>query len=225
LPKIKIKSIRTGEKRVKKEIYLVAALFVILFFRCSNDYMPKPKGYNRIELPDHAYTSLPDTLPYTFEISKLAQINTDTSWTFMNRIQEAILPGEKIVQERYWIDLVYDTLNANVGITYKAIRGKEELMKEYFGDAYRLTSQHQIKAYAIEESILITPHGLTASVAEISGEVPTPVQFVTTDSVEHFLRGALYFKTATKNDSLAPVIDYVKKDIVHLLNTLQWKSK
>jgi len=138
-------------------------------------------------------------------------------------IQEAIDPGEKPEQERYWIDLVYDTLEADIEITYKAIRGKEELMKEYFGDAYKLTAHHQIKAYSIEESILKTPLGHTASIAEIRGEVPTPIQFVTTDSSKHFLRGALYFKTATKNDSLSPVIDYIKKDIIHLLNTLEWK--
>ena len=209
---------------MKQGIYLLLAI-IILFFQCSTDYLPKPKGYNRIELPDHSYFSLPDTLPYTFEISKLARINTDTSWIFMKRIQEAIKPWEKTVKERYWIDLVYDTLDADVEITYKAIQGKEELMKAYFGDAYKLTSQHQIKAYSIEESILTTPRGLTAAIAEINGEVPTPIQFVTTDSVKHFLRGALYFKTATKNDSLAPVIDYIKKDIIHLLNTLKWKEE
>jgi len=191
---------------------------------CSGDYMPKPKGYNRIELPEPSYVSIPDTLPYDFEISNLARINTDTSWIYMKMIQDAIDPGEETEKERYWIDLVYDTLDADIEITYKAIRGKEELMKEYFGDAYKLTAHHQIKAYSIEESILKTPSGHTASIAEISGEVPTPIQFVTTDSLRHFLRGALYFKTATKNDSLAPVIDYVKKDIIHLLNTLEWKK-
>ncbi len=96
-------------------------------------------------------------------------------------------------------------------------------MEEYINDAYKLTSQHQVKAYAIEESILRTPRGYTASLTELSGEVPSQVQFMITDSSEHFLRGALYFNTASKNDSLKPVIDYIKTDIVHLLNTLQWK--
>jgi gliding motility-associated lipoprotein GldD len=209
---------------VKKEYPLILTV-IILFFSCSRDYMPKPRGYNRIELPEPTYSSIPDTLPYHFEISNLARINTDTSWIFMKMIQEAIDPGQKTVQERYWIDLVYDTLDADIEITYKAIHGEEELMKEYFGDAYKLTAHHQIKASSIEESIIKTPFGHTASISEISGEVPTPIQFVTTDSAKHFIRGALYFKTATKNDSLAPVIDYVKKDIIHLLNTLEWKKE
>jgi gliding motility-associated lipoprotein GldD len=44
-----------------------------------------------------------------------------------------------------------------------------------------------------------------------------------TDSTKHFLRGAVYFNTATKNDSLAPVIRYLKQDAIHLIQTLRWK--
>jgi hypothetical protein len=39
------------------------------------------------------------------------------------------------------------------------------------------------------------------------------------------LRGALYFRTATANDSLAPVIEYIKADMIHLLNTLEWEAE
>ena len=101
---------------------------------------------------------------------------------------------------------------------------KKELMEEYLGDAYKLTSQHQIKAYAIDETVFQTKKGNIVTLAEISGEVPSQIQFVTTDSLRHFMRGALYFKTASQNDSLAPVIEYIKKDIIHLLNTLEWKD-
>jgi len=202
----------------------IIIVVILSFTGCTSDYMPKPKGYNRIELPDHEYVGIPDTLPYHFEISRLARLNTDTTWTYMNKVKEQYASVEDITQERYWIDLVYDTLQADIQITYKPMYGKEELMKEYFSDAYRLTSQHQIKAYAIDEIIMQTRNGYTASVAEISGEVPTQIQFVTTDSSRHFLRGALYFKTATQNDSLAPAIQYIKRDIIHLLNTLQWRN-
>lgn len=59
---------------------------------------------------------------------------------------------------------------------------------------------------------------------ELFGEIPTPFQFYTTDGQKHFLQGALYFKTTLKNDFLAPVIPYLKKDIIHMLNTLEWKK-
>jgi gliding motility-associated lipoprotein GldD len=62
-------------------------------------------------------------------------------------------------------------------------------------------------------------------VAELSGEVPTQFQFYVTDSTHHFLRGALYFNTAVKNDSLAPIIEYIKSDMMHLINTLEFKQE
>jgi hypothetical protein len=43
-----------------------------------------------------------------------------------------------------------------------------------------------------------TKSGKTAKLIELEGEVPTYVQFYTTDSTKHYLRGALYFNTATK---------------------------
>jgi gliding motility-associated lipoprotein GldD len=196
---------------------------ILLFADCSGDYVPKPKGYNRIELPLHEYVGTPDSLPYSFEASTMARITRDSSWIAMNNIRKRIRPDSELRNEKFWIDLLYDTLGANIEITYKEIHGREDLLKEYFNDAYRLTSEHQVKAWSINESIIITSRGYAVSFSELKGEVPSQIQFVTTDSVQHFLRGALYFRTATRNDSLAPVINYLKEDILHLLNTLHWK--
>lgn len=186
---------------------LCAAPF--LFMGCNGEetYVPKPRAYNRIELPDHQYQQLPDSFPYTFEYSAHAKILPDTSW----------------IAEPYWINVYYPEMEANIQLTYKPVGESEEKLKEHFRDSYKLTSKHQIKAYSIEEGIIKTPSGKTAVVNELSGEVPSQFQFFTTDSTDHFLRGALYFRTATQNDSLAPVIEYVKKDIIHMLNTLEWE--
>ena len=70
---------------------------------------------------------------------------------------------------------------------------------EYVNDTYKLINKHQIKASSIKETIIKTPSGEKATIVELSGEVPTQFQFHITDSSAHFLRGALYFKTATKN--------------------------
>lgn len=188
---------------------IIPAIMVIFLMACDNDnYMPKPKGYNRIDLPAHEYQALPDTMPYTFEFSKHARALKDSSW----------------ISERYWIDIDYPQMGANIQITYKPIRNNEKLMQEYLSDSYRLTSQHNVKAYSIDEKILELPNGDFASFTELEGEVPTQLQFHVSDSTHHFLRGALYFKTATKNDSLAPVIQYMKEDALHLLMTLKWND-
>lgn len=179
----------------------------IVLSSCQQDYSPKPLGYNRLELPIPSYSSLPDSLPYTFEYSKHARLLDDTS----------------AISEKYWIEIYYPDLKANVHITYKRIKNKQ-LLKEFLDDSYTLTAKHQIKAYAINEVISKTPKGKTAVIAELEGEVPSQFQFTITDSAKNFLRGALYFNTKVANDSLAPAIDYMKKDIMHMINTLDWKD-
>lgn len=171
------------------------------------NYLPKPAGYNRIDLPPHEYKILSDSFPYRFEHSTLVDIKRDSSW----------------MAERWWIHLYYPYFDADIQITYKPIRNLDSLLQGYYHDAYKLTSQHNIKAYSIEEMIIELPNGNWASVSELEGEVPSQYQFHVSDSTNHFLRGALYFKTSTKNDSLRPVIDYLKQDVHHLLNTLEWE--
>jgi gliding motility-associated lipoprotein GldD len=59
---------------------------------------------------------------------------------------------------------------------------------------------------------------------EINGmSAASPYQFYLTDSTTHWLRGSLYFDAIPNNDSLAPVIDFVKTDIQHLFETIRWK--
>ena len=187
---------------------IILVLLPGIFFSCSGDYLPKPKGYNRIPLPEREYVQLPDSFPYIFEYSSHAVIKRDSSY----------------FSEPYWMHIFYPYLVADIQITYKAINKNQKLLEEYLADSYKLTTKHQIKAYSIEENIMQTLSGKTAVLAELEGEVPSQFQFFITDSTQHFLRGALYFRTATKNDSLAPVIEYVKVDIVHMMNTLEWKE-
>ena len=179
---------------------------LIFLLGCDKTYLPKPLGYNRLELPEPAYQPLPDSLPYFFEYSKHAQLLDDTS----------------MINERYWIELYYPLMKANVHITFKRLNNDRKLLKEFLDDAYTLTAKHQIKAYAIDELIIKTGSGGTAVIAELEGEVPSQFQFTITDSTQNFLRGALYFNTKVQNDSLAPAIAYMKKDIMHMINTFAW---
>lgn len=181
---------------------------LLILGACQREYLPKPIGYNRLILPEATYRSLPDTLPYTFEYSAHAQLLADTSG----------------IRERYWIEIYYPQLQSNIHITYKAIKNNEQLLKEFMNDAYTLAAKHQIKAYAIDEAITKTPSGKTAVVVELQGEVPSQMQFTITDSTRHFLRGALYFNTKVQNDSLRPAIEYMKKDIMHMINTFDWRT-
>ncbi len=193
--------------RIPKIIYSLT--FLLLVAACSSDYYPKPRGYNRIEFPEHAYRSLPDSLPYIFEYSSYAKMLKDTSR----------------ISEKDWVEIYYPRLKANVHITYKNLHQNMDLLREYLDDAYFLTSKHQIKAYAIDDIIMTSPSGKTFSIAELDGQVPSQFQFICTDSTTHFIRGALYFNTKVNNDSLRPSIEYVKVDVLHMMNTLMWSEE
>lgn len=201
-----LKQVKSRKTNLKRNI---ALLFIgLLAAACSRDYQPKPIGYNRLVLPSPAYQTSPDTLPYGFEYSQYARFGKDSSWR----------------KEKSGVEIYYPELKATIHLTYKNLYHQEKLLKEYMQDAYVLTAKHQIKAYAIDESIVKTPSGKTAIIAELEGEVPSQFQFTLTDSTDNFLRGAVYFNVKVHNDSLQPAIEYMKKDAMHLVNTLMWKK-
>lgn len=196
-----------------KRILFLISILSLFIFGCEKTYVPKPKGYPKIELPPHEYQTLTEKHPYQFEYSNAAEVRKHQS----------------SIAEPDWIDVVYPQHQAVVQLTYKSLRSekfenaKEKFLNELVNDSYKLTSKHQIKAYAIDESLIKTPSGKTATIFELDGDVPSQFQFMISDSANHFMRGALYFRTSTKNDSLAPIIEYIKIDMLHMINTLEWK--
>lgn len=171
-------------------------------------FLPKPKGYHRIELPSPQYTPLKGDYPYWFEHSAHTRILPDTSF----------------MAEPHWIEIHYTDLNCTINVSYKDIMGSRDSLMAYFNASHKLTNKHHIKASAIRDIVTETPNGDVAILFELEGDVPSQFQYFITDSVNHFLRAALYFPTSTKNDSLAPVIDYVKEDMLHMMNTTQWQK-
>jgi gliding motility-associated lipoprotein GldD len=108
-------------------------------------------------------------------------------------------------------------------LTYKPLNQNNKKLAALIQDAYTLASKHQGKASGIQDYVMTTKSGRKAGLIELDGEVATSFQFYTTDSTKHFLRGAVYVKTATANDSLAPIIHFLKQDAIHLIQTLEWK--
>lgn len=188
---------------------LFAVTILFLFSSCEEgEYVPKPKGYNRIDLPTPKYKILEEKHPYVFQYSTLAEIQKDVS----------------SISEPHWISIHYPYFDADIQLTYKPLAGvkDKERLNELIDDSYKLANKHQVKAYSIEETQVRTPSGKKVTIIELAGDVPSQFQFYVTDSKKHFMRGALYFKS-TQIDSLSPAIEYLKKDVMQLVNTLEWK--
>lgn len=193
----------------KLSVFVVLGLIISLASGCGNEptYVPKPKGYNRIDFPPHEYRPLNEEHPYTFEVSKHAVVKPDT---FAN-------------SEPHWIILSYPDYEALIQFTYKPLDGHPEKLSKHIDDAFKLAAKHHVKATSQREQIIELANGKRAITIEIEGEVPSHFQFYVTDTTNHYLRGAVYLMEPTLNDSLKPVVDYLKEDCLHLLETLTWK--
>ncbi|MDP1816491.1 MAG: gliding motility lipoprotein GldD [Leadbetterella sp.] len=193
---------------MKSFLIIVLLALTIACGNKSTVYYPKPKGFERIDLPKQEYQMLKGNYPYTFEYSKAAVITPDIT-------KDA---------EPYWILVEYPTLNAKIQFTYKPLEGDLTKLDKHVADAYKLASKHQVRATAQREQVVQLKNGKKVVIIEIDGEVPSHFQFYATDTSKHFLRGAVYLNAATMNDSLQPVVDYLKVDSRRILETLKWNK-
>ena len=192
------------------------SLFLIVFISamavaCNSEYTPKPRGYFKIEFPPKKYQLFNSPgFPYSFEYPVYGEIVKDS------------LFFEERAENPYWINIDFPQFNGRMHISYKEIgRNKfDSLVNDAFTMSYK---QHTYKASAIEPKEFSTPNGVGGVYFTLKGNAATANQFFATDSVKHFLRGALYFSATPNADSLAPVNKFLKEDMEHLIGTLKWK--
>lgn len=185
---------------------VIAAIFI--FASCNNDFTPKPRGYFRIALPEKKYMLLDSVYPYKFEYPAYAHITNDP-----------LSP-----QEKNWINIELPVFRGRIHISYKPLTDKNSLV-QFTEDTRALALKHMSKASGIRNFAINDPsRKMYGLVYEINGMgAASPYQFYLTDSTTHWLRGSLYFDVVPNNDSLAPVIDFVKADIQHMFETINWK--
>ena len=180
----------------------------LLLAACGGHEVPKPVAYIRIDMPDHSYTTV-DTaaLPFTFEKS-----------------DEATITWKRDNSREKWIDLNYPAYRGVVFLSYKTIAGEHDL-KAQIDTAYKFLSMHFDHTSGIDEKQYIdTASHVYANTSHLLGpNVASTYQFWVTDSVHHFLGGALYIDRTPNNDSLAPVLEYLQEDINHLIESIRWR--
>lgn len=188
---------------------LILTLFLgIIIQSCNTDYMPKPRGYFRIDLPEKNYIVLDSTYPFTFDYPVYARI-----------IQDTLSPDQP-----YWFNLDFPEFKGRLHMSYKNIDGN---LAELVEDSRTMAYKHINKASAIDNRLIFNRQdSVYGLIFEIEGlGVASPYQFFVTDSVQHFLRGAMYFNIEPNNDSLAPVIEFLKKDFDRMISSLKWNPE
>lgn len=192
------------ESPIKLLSLCLLGLCMIAMQSCEEIYTPRPKGYFRIHLPQKNY------LNYTTQCDFSADLPTYSKIEIVRTSADSC-----------WYNIVYPQFNAKIHCTYLPVKEDIGTMIE---DAYVFAFKHESKANAIKRSEIheddANIHGM---VYDLTGNVASPIQFFATDSTSHFLRGALYFSHAPNADSLAPVRNFIREDILHMMKTINWE--
>ncbi|CAL2103863.1 Gliding motility lipoprotein precursor GldD [Tenacibaculum sp. 190130A14a] len=181
---------------------ILVLMLVMLMVSCDEETLPKPKGYLSLNYPQKSFKKLTLVKPYSFEIAQ----NTS----------QKNLP-------KNWMKVEYPELKASVDITYRPIKNN---LRELLMEAEKLVFEHAIKADQITAPVeYVNPvKKVYGSLYEIKGNAASQIQFHATDSARNFLKGSLFFYTKPNYDSLLPAIEYIKADMIKMMETLEWKE-
>lgn len=183
----------------KNLVFIFSAAFLV---SCGKDPVPKPSGELRLEYPAPKYQQFSSDCNYTFEYSSFAKID----------------PSNK---KPCWFYLNYPQMKAKVFITYFPLNNDLPL---HIKESEKMVYEHTVKASSIDTKSFTYPEKkVFGNFYELKGQTASNLQFYATDSTRHFVSAYLYFNSRPKPDSLGPAVDYVKKDLQHLIDTFEWK--
>jgi gliding motility-associated lipoprotein GldD len=181
---------------------------------CREVAIPKPTGYFRIDLPEKNYTlfdqgkDIKNHMPFTFEYPEYGRLNL--------QMDDEGDPG--------WFNIEFPEFKAKIYLTYKSVSNSFDTL---IGETYKMNVVNHIsKAEAIKEELINYPeHRVYGILYDLKGNTASACQFYVIDSINNYLRGSLYFAAEPNADSLAPVINFLRDDILHLIETIKWKEK
>lgn len=202
-----------------KIIFFSVTVILIFLLSCKEEkvYIPKPRVYPKVEYPNRNQIKLRKNFcAFSFEYPDYMSFEQDT--LFLHR--EA--------PHACWFNLNLSSLNGSIHFTYTDLKKCDSLsacLHKVYNDAYQMAQEHVPKANALEDFSINNPEKRVFGVLfNIEGHIASPFQIVLTDSVNHAVRAALYFNSRPEADSMAPVIEFVKTDIMNMLNSFEWNE-
>lgn len=182
-------------------LYTILFAALLLLIGCKEEILVKPAAKLRLDYPDPHYKLMDTDCPYSFEMNELA---------------------EMIVKKDCDINVHYPKMKATLYMTYQPVRNNN--LDSLLRDAQKLAYDHSIKANSIPEQPFINPdNDVYGMFYMINGNAATQAGFYVTDSINHFLNGALYFEAKPNFDSIYPAVIYLREDIRRLIETVEWR--
>jgi gliding motility-associated lipoprotein GldD len=191
---------------------LMILILLSASYGCRNVHVPKPRGHFRIDLPEHKY------IPFKVPTGKEA----DIPLSFEYPVYGNLTFQEEKRSAQGWFNIEFPPYKAKIYLTYKDVNSD---LANLLDQSYNLNVKYHVsKADAINEQVLSNSTNKVYGILyDLKGNTASAVEFYVTDSLKHYLRGSLYFSAEPNADSLAPVIDFFRADIMHLIETLKWK--
>lgn len=189
-------------------------LVLILVYSCNSEqlYNPKPRSFPKIDFPEKNYTIFDkDYCSFTFEYPDYIEV-----------VKDQFFFDDKPVDE-CWFDLSLTPFNGDLHCSYIPLIDRAHFDK-MVNDAFTMVGKHNIKAQ-YRDDFPIQKDGVSGILFELKGDVASNLQFYLTDSTKHFFRASLYFNSKVYPDSIAPIYDFVKQDILHVIETFEWEDK
>ena len=185
---------------------------IIMISACNGDRVPtpKPRMFPKVEYPKQSYEDFTlEACNFTFKSPAYSEVKTGIK--FFN--EESAHPC--------WFDLQLDVFKGSIHFSYIPIAGENTLDK-LVSDAFRIVEQHNTKAEYREEILIENGNGVNGLQFNLEGPVASPINFFMTDTTNHFVRASLYFNASVDPDSIAPILDFVSKDVQKIIQTFEW---
>lgn len=182
--------------------YRILIVTLLLCVSCDETTLPKPRAQLRLEYSQNSYQKTNNNCPYLMDISQNSTVEFENNC---------------------WAKIHYPKLNATIHLTYRNI---DKNLNEVLKEVERLTFDHTIKADAINARPFENESKkVYGKIINVEGNVASNIQFHVTDSVKNILFGALYFNVKPNYDSILPALNYVEKDIINLMESVEWKNR
>ncbi len=187
-------------------------IFAVLFLSCEEQGLPtpKPRMFPKVDYPQKAFKIFDEDY-CSFSFMQMAYANVKQEETYFD--EKPLHPC--------WFDLEIDKLNASIHCSYYPINSQKEF-EGFVNDAFKLTGKHNVKADYIDELVINNPNGVSGILFELSGPVASPLQFYLTDSTSHFFRSSVYFNSQVNRDSIQPVYEFIRDDVLKMIESFNW---
>lgn len=199
----------TGHKLQASRSWPLACCLLLSLAACTEDPVPKPRGYPRLDLPEQTYAAWSGTCPFAAEVPPYALMLDKPGTT------------QAMADTACFVTMRFPGQRASVFLTCRRIQGD---LRQLIEDAHAFKDKHEAMAARIRsERVDHDSARVFGTMFDVEGNVASPMVFYLTDSTTRFLYGSLYFDARPNADSLEPVTTRIREDLRHFARTLKWR--